>query len=139
MSKLAETFQILETTFCDRWSDEVPAEADDMSWYNANLQKQPNDTEWVHFSIQFGDSVNTKNCGGKIGYEQAGTLQLWIYTPDSQGRFRAMEIADQFRSNFANKNIGHVRTRSGFISPLSRTSNWFESRVSIPFFFNDTA
>jgi len=139
MSKLAYTLDMLESKFSDCWSDDVPAEADSGEWCNSDITEQPNDTIWVHFSVQFGDSVNTKRCGGRLSYEQAGTLQLWIYTPDSEGRYEAMELADQFRSIFANKQIEHVRTRAGFISPLSRTSNWFESRVSIPFFFNDTA
>lgn len=129
MSKLQQTVFRLETEFFDKWL-ETPRSRIKID--NKGF-KQPDSDEWVHFQVLFGDSQNVKICGGGMTYRQAGTVQLYIYVPHDEGAQRAYELGDLFRSIFVNKTLDDIRLRSGFLGLPTKTSNWYEIRVSIPF------
>lgn len=129
MSNLKNTVYALEHEFQDKWL-EIPSSR--MKFDN-KVFKQPDSEEWAHFQVLFGESQNVKICGSGTTYRQAGTVQLYIYVPHDEGAQRAYELGDEFRSIFANKTIGDVRLRSGFMGLPTQTSNWYEIRVSVPF------
>lgn len=132
MSGLEQTQELLESDFKTRWGTTTPVQ-----YVNAEKRfAEPKDVPWVRFAILFGDTRNTSICNDGISYRQSGTVQVYISVPTNQGSKEALKLADKFRTMYANKQIGIVSFRTGYIAPPENRANWFRVRVSIPFWYN---
>lgn len=127
----------IETRFNTQWPLQfAPDPALPIAWQNVHYDPVPG-TNFVRFSVLFGQSVVAGLSGNTQLYRMPGTIIVQIFVGHDVGLRDVEGYADKVRAVFINKTFSGVRCRDVEVAHLGPSEMWHQTNVSIPFEYDE--
>lgn len=133
----------VENLFSTNWGTTTPIRYD-------NVPFTPPQTAWVSIETWPGNSSKA-SLGNSLQLRRSlGTVFISVYTPIGDGSKPARDLADQVAAIFRDKQVSgitfqepdmgrvgeiyYAATGSGVVG----TTQWYQAKVAVPFFYDET-
>ena len=129
---ITQSEDVLNTAFYAGWGSTTP-----IAWGNVPFTP-PDSNSWVRFTVRVGDSDQTSlGPEGCRRFQRNGRVFVQIFTFEAeQGTTLGTALVDSVLSIMEGKNFSSIYTLAADVTGIGPDGKWYQTNVSIPFWYH---